>query len=294
MSDANPVTHYAQQYKGGLELLLQQKMSALRPYVTVGSYTGRGAAPIDQIGEMEARLVTVRHAPIEHQDPETDRRWVYPKDYDASVLIGGFDRVRQIADPKSTYLQAGHAAMNRAVDDVINAAFFGAARTGQEGGDSTVFPTGTQQVGVNVGGTNSGLNVEKIRAGRKILRKNFVDPSEPIYCAVTAEQMDDLLGQVQIVSSDFNRNQPLVEGDVKYFLGVNFIICERLSIGSSIRRVPMWVKNGMHLGMWADITVDITQDKTRSGLPWQIYLMMTLGATRLEEKRVVELQCYEA
>jgi hypothetical protein len=47
----------------------------------------------------------------------------------------------------------------------------------------------------------------------------------------------------------------------------------------------------MHLGMWNDISADISQRKDLGGLPYQVYLYGTFGATRLEEKRVVQVPC---
>jgi hypothetical protein len=88
----------------------------------------------------------------------------------------------------------------------------------------------------------------------------------------------------------------LVEGNIiKRFLGFNFIHSERLPVnGSGQRRVPVWAKTGMHLGIWNDITNDISQRKDIENHPYQLYTAMTLGATRLEEKKVVELPCVEA
>ena len=109
-----------------------------------------------------------------------------------------------------------------------------------------------------------------------------------------AEQHDDLLGQIQVVSSDFNGDTPVMkDGKVMQFLGINFIHTERLPTSSSHRRCPVWVPSGVHLGMWNDIMSDITQRRDLSSHPYQIYLMGTFGATRTEEKKVVDILCAE-
>jgi hypothetical protein len=149
-------------------------------------------------------------------------------------------------------------------------------------------------VSVDTGGTGSGLNVDKLLRGKRILAANQVDPSEEIYCAVSAVQTEDLLKQAQVVSSDFNTVKPLADGKVVRFLGINFFPSERLLLNaSSQRRVPLWVKSGMHMGVWGDTMSDITQRKDLSGFPWQIHSNFTKGATRVEEGRVVELICAE-
>jgi hypothetical protein len=60
--------------------------------------------------------------------------------------------------------------------------------------------------------------------------------------------------------------------------------------GSS-RQVPVFVKSGMHLGIWNDISTDIAQRKDLQGWPWQAYVYMTAGATRIEEKKIVKIWC---
>jgi hypothetical protein len=102
------------------------------------------------------------------------------------------------------------------------------------------------------------------------------------------------LGQIQVVSSDFNSDTPVMkDGKVMQFLGINFIHTERLPTSSSHRRCPVWVPSGVHLGMWNDIMSDITQRRDLSSHPYQIYLMGTFGATRTEEKKVVDILCAE-
>jgi hypothetical protein len=41
----------------------------------------------------------------------------------------------------------------------------------------------------------------------------------------------------------------------------------------------------MYLGIWNDIRTDVSQRKDKGGLPWQVYVYGTFGATRLEEKK---------
>jgi hypothetical protein len=290
----NLTGHYVTQFTSNMQLLLQQKQSALRPFVDTGAHVGSAAVPVDQIGKVEALSVTSRFAPITDQDIPTDRRWVYPQDKRIATLIDHFDKLRLLADPMSGYSQSISAGMNRSIDDIIIAGMFNSANTGVAGGTAVPFAT-ANQVSVNVGGTASGLNVAKLRKARQLMMSYFVDPSETIYCAVTSKQIDNLLNEVQVVSSDFNMVKPLVDGVVTRFMGITFIPCERLTVdASSYRRVPVWVKSGVHLGIWNDVRADLTQRKDLEGLPWQLYTDMTIGATRLEENKIIELPCAES
>lgn len=291
----NLPNHYAQQYATNIELLLQQKGSKLRGLVDSGSYIGEQASPVDQIDKVEMQEVTGRFEAMGRVDADTDRRWVLPLDFDLPQMIDAFDKLRLLTDPQSIYVQNAVHAAGRKMDDVIIDAFFGTAKTGKTGSTSTTFPAG-QQVAVNHGASgNTGLTVAKLREARRLLRAAEVDlDMEPITCVVTAKQEDNLLAEAQVISLDFNDKPVLVDGKLKSFLGINFVHCERLDTdGSSYRRVPVFAKSGMHLGLWNDITTDISQRKDIKGLPWQSYVYMTIGATRLEEEKVVEIKCAE-
>src|SRR5205807_7195301 len=106
-------------------------------------------------------------------------------------------------------------------------------------------------------------------------------------------QMDNLLAEAQVISRDFNDVPALVEGRVKRFLGIDMVRIERLLTGTDDQagtstKVHIWQKEGLHLGLWNDISTNISQRHDLQSEPWQAYVFLTAGATRLEEKRVVQ------
>ncbi len=288
----NDTTYFVNEYSTVLQALLQQMDTRFRPYVMMGTHQGNGAAAVDQYGSVEAYQPVGRNAPLVGQDVSADRRWVYPNDREIVRWVNSFDKLRMLIDPASEFMKGVAAGMARAEDDIIIDAFFATAQTGVSGGTSTSH---SNQVTVSIGGTTSGLNVDKLLLAKRLLAAAHVDPSEEIYCAVAARQVEDLLKQAQVTSGDFNSVKPLVDGKVTRFLGINFIPSERLNTdGSGYRRVPVWVKSGMHLGVWGEVNHDITLRKDLSSQPLQIYSRFTMGATRVEENRVVEIVCNEA
>lgn len=301
----NLPTFYVQQYATNIQLLLQQKGSKLRDKVTVGSYVGKAASPVEQVGTVAMQPVTSRFAPMGRVDAPTDRRWVYPSDFDLPQLIDQFDKLRLLVDPASSYVQNAVYAAGRQMDDLIIASFFGDAKTGETGGTTTQFGTTlTTSNGRNVAVAHgaaaaTGLTVAKLREAKKRLMASFVDiDSDPICAVVTAAQHDNLLAEAQVISTDFNERPVLVDGKVTRFLGIDIVHCERLVTGTddaagTSRAIPIFARSGMHLAMWNDLTTDITQRKDLQGLPWQAYVYMTAGATRLEENKVVRVWCRE-
>lgn len=299
----NAIDLGSQQYTTNVELLLQQKGSKLRQFVSEGHYTGKAANVIDQFGAIEAVDVTGRFQPKGRVDAAVNKRWVYPRDKNIPQLIDSRDKLRLISDPKSVWAVNGANGLGRAIDDVIIEAFFGTAKTGVEGGTSTTFGTtltsnGGQNVSVGVGGTTSGLNVAKLREVRRMALANEIDlDSDPLYMAITSKQDANLLQEIQITSMDFNDRPVLKDGKVISFLGIQFIHIERLTTGTSdsgtARNCPVWCKSGMHLGIWNDIKTTLAQRFDLDGNPWGLDTEMTIGATRTQEKKVFRVWCAE-
>lgn len=292
-------THFVQQYSQNVVFLLQQKGGKLASTVMQQSFTGKGAKAVEQVGAVSPVKNLGRHSDTPLISTPADARWVFPNDYDWADLIDTQDKLRMLIDPLSPYTQNGVNAMRRAQDEEILLAMFTNANTGENGTVSTAFPAG-QQVGVNVGGTSSNLNVAKLRAGKRLLMAAGVDlDSEPIYCALTASDHDALLNEVQVASLDFNSQPVMVDGRVQRFLGINFIHVEfsdttsypqasAALVSAGVRSLPMWVPSGVCLGMWNDVTVSVDKraDKRNS---IQCYITTTVGAARIEEKRVVQI-----
>jgi hypothetical protein len=290
----NITTHFVQQYTTNVQLLLQQKGSKLRNTVTVGSYTGKAAKAIEQVGPVTAQKRTIRHGDTPLISTPADARWVFPTDYEWADLIDDQDKLRMLIDPTSSYSQNGAYALGRAMDDEIITAFFATAKTGENGSDNTVFGV-NQDVVVGTGSTGAtGLNISKLREAKKILMQNEVDiDNDPLFCIITAQQHDDLLNEAQAISLDYNTRPVLVDGKITAFMGFNFVHTERLPLNSSSqRRVPAFAKSGMHLGMFNDINTMISE-RADKGYATQVYVKGTFGATRTEEGKVVEIVCAE-
>lgn len=283
-----------QQYKANVELLLQQEGSRLSNAVMTGSYVGKAASIVEQFGSATAQLKTSRHADTPLLDLSQDKRWVFPLDYEWASLIDNQDKLRMIIEPTSPYARAGAAAMNRAKDDVILTAIFGTNFTGENGTTTESFGTvgsGTYDVAVTVGGTASPLNVAKLQNGvRLLMTANKGDLMEPVYAAISSYEHDALLKEMQVVNADYGSSAVLVDGRVRRFMGVDFILTERLTVTGGNRLIPMWLKSGMHLGLWEDLSTKVSERADKS-YATQVYLSMTLGATRTQLGKQVRINC---
>jgi hypothetical protein len=291
----NGPTHNAQEYTSLVQLKLQQMGSRLRAAVMAGSHVGKAAVAVEQVGAVTVRKRGSRHADTPIIDTPADKRWVFPTDYEWGDMVDRLDRVRMIVDPTGAYVSNGSNALGRAMDAEIAAAFFGTAKTGENGTDTTAFPA-AQVVAVDVGGTAAtGLNIKKLKVARRILMENEVDVvNDRLYCAVTARQHENLLNEIQVTSQDFNSQPVLVDGMISRFLGFDFVHTELLGVdGNDYYRVAAWAHSGMHLGIFDEIDAQVYPRPDKSN-NIQVLVQGTFGATRLEEGKVVEIKCDES
>ena len=163
-------TAFVQQYSTNVGLLLQQRGSKLRECVTMGSYTGKAAKAVEQIGSVTAQKRTSRHSDTPLISTPHDARWVFPTDYEWADLIDDQDKLRMLIDPTSPYAQNGAYALGRAMDTDIISAALGTSKTGENGTTSTAF-SASQTIAAGA----AGLTVAKLREAKKILLANEVD-----------------------------------------------------------------------------------------------------------------------
>ena len=281
-------TAFIEQYKSNVFHLAQQKGSRLRDAVKTETVNGK-AHYFERIGTTAALKRTSRHSDTPRVDTPHSRRRVTMEDYDWADLIDNEDKVRMLISPESEYAQAGAWAMGRAMDDAIIDAASGNAFGGVAGGSTVALPSGQKIVH-----GSAGLSVTKLIEAKEILDANSVDPEEARFCVVTSKQLSDLLAITQITSADFNSVKALVQGDIDTFMGFNFIRTERLDTNSSSNRLVLaFAQSGIGLAVGQDVQTRISE-RADKNYATQVFLSMTIGATRIEDEKVVEIECTES
>lgn len=293
---ANSVAFYSQQYASAVELLAQQMTAKIANTFTQMTAVGKSATVVNQIDAIEADERTTRYDDIVPGDPVHTRPWVFPRAFDKAVFFDNLDAMRMNANPTSEYVNALVAAIRRKQDDEAIRAFYDARLLGENGTTSESFAAG-QQVGTNVGGTSSGLNVEKLQNAIQILEENEVDlDMEQLYCVISPKQKRNLMNEIEVTSGDFFKGQVMTTRNPSGFLAINFIVSNRLPVdGSSLRRVPLFTPKAMAFCSWdGGLKTDVSQRKDKRGQPWQAYVQGSFGAVRRDADRIVEIKCTEA
>jgi hypothetical protein len=285
-------TAFVQQYRSNVQLLSQQKGSKLRGAVREESQTGKNGF-YDQIGATTARKRTERHGDTPLISTPHDRRRVSLVDYDWADLIDDMDKIRMLIDPASSYALNAAYAMGRAMDDEIIDGFTCTAYTGEEGDTAVTFPA-TQQI--DISGT---ITIAYLLLAKEMLDAAEVDEDIPRFFLCSANVLSDLLVTTEIKSADYNTVKALVKGEVDTFLGFKFLRSERLPLnrtttggGSGDRSCFAWAKDGVLMAVGQNPTAKISErdDKNYST---QVFYSQSIGTTRMEEVKVVEVICQE-
>ena len=279
-------TAFVNQFSANVQMLSQQMGSLLRNAVDTESVNGEKAF-FDQVGQAAAVLRTSRHADTPLVETPHTRRMVTMSDYEYADLIDDSDKVRLLVDPTSTYSRAAAAAMGRAMDDIIITAALGTSQTGKDGSTSTALPAGQK-----IAHGSAGLTIAKLVSAKELLDAASVDPSIPRHIVVSPKQISDLLNNTTVTSADFNTVKALAQGEINSFVGFNFIVSNRLTDDGTSRQVIAFAQDGLKLAVGKEpaARIDERADKSYST---QVYYCQTIGATRMEEEKVVEIACNE-
>jgi hypothetical protein len=278
-------TAFVEQYKSNVFHLAQQKGSRLRGAVKSETVTGTSHY-FERIGATAAQVRTTRHSNTPQIDTPHSRRKVTLADYDWADLIDQEDKVRMLISPQSEYAKAGAYAMGRAMDDAIIAAASGNAFGGVAGATTIALPA-SQQIAVGA----SSLSVAKLISAKEILDASDVDPDEQKYLVCSAKEITALLGEEKITSADYNSVKALVAGQVDTFMGFKFIRTERIAQdGSGDNLALAFTQSAIGLALGRDIQTRISERDDKN-YATQVFLSMTIGATRVEDEKVVEIAC---
>jgi len=240
--------------------------------------------------------VNMVQAVSRHEDtPLTEvpfsRRRVTFNTYRAVDLIDSPDRVKMAKDPTSPSMKQLVWSLNRQKDDLIIAAASGNAFAvdSADSSSTVALPSGQK-----IASGSADLTLAKIIQTKKILLNNDVDPEEePMYFAIGPDQLEALLNNSTITSADYNSIRLLMSGDIDTFMGFKWIISTRLVKSSNDRKCLAWAQSGLGLAMNGSPNIRISEraDKNYST---QIFVEASMGATRIEDEKVVEILCDES
>lgn len=148
----------------------------------------------------------------------------------------------------------------------------------------------------DIGGTDTNLNLTKLRNAKRLLDKNNV-PMDGRCILVSASGLESLLGETSITSADFNSVRALVSGEIDTFLGFKFtMIGDRseggLAIDGSLDRTCFAYHRdavGFGIGMNMKTEINYVPEKTS----YLVNGMFSAGAIAIDDEGIVKITCRE-
>ncbi|HEY7804223.1 MAG TPA: phage capsid protein [Orrella sp.] len=205
------------------------------------------------------------------------------EDYIAAEYSDIFNQQKVNFNDRQELVQVVSGAIGRRMDQVIL--------------DALAASSTSNTVSNDIGGTDSNLNVAKLREAKNLLDTKNV-PMEGRTILAHANSLQSLLGETEVTSADFNTVRALVTGEINTFLGFRFITFGDRDEGglpvdgSSDRTLYAFHRDaiGMAIGMGMASRVDYIPEKTS----FLVASMFSAGAVAIDDEGIVKLTCRES
>lgn len=149
-------------------------------------------------------------------------------------------------------------------------------------------------VATSVGGSATNMNIEKLRAAAKALNDNNV-PAEGRHLLMHSSQLDALLGETEVTSSDFASVKALVRGEISSFMGFNIITMGDRDEGGvpkpSTRTCFAWHQDSM--GYAESISQKSEVNYIPEKTSFLVSSMFSAGAVAIDDEGIVKISCTE-
>ena len=151
-------------------------------------------------------------------------------------------------------------------------------------------------VGNDVGGSDTNMNVAKLRQAKGLMDKNNVPPTDR-HIVIHSNGLQSLLAETAVTSSDFNTVKALVNGELNTFLGFTFhVLGDRteggLAIDNSLDRTCFAFHKdaiGYGEGIAPKTEINYIPEKTS----FLVASMFSAGATTIDAEGIVSIVARE-
>lgn len=163
--------------------------------------------------------------------------------------------------------------------------------------DAAAAASSTLTVANSVGGSNTNLNVAKLRRASKLLNQQGV-PMGDRHILVSASGLDGMLGETEATSTDYNSVKALVQGEIDTFVGFKFHIIEDrdeggLTIDGSLDRTSFaYHKSAIGLAVALDMKTEVNYIPQKTS--WLANGILKAGAVARDALGIVELTTRES
>ena len=204
------------------------------------------------------------------------------QDWNAAEYSDIFSQAKVNFDERQELVQVVANAVGRRQDQMII--------------DALVNSSTSLTVANSVGGSNTNLNMAKLRDAKRLLDKSNVPP-EGRHIVIHANSLANLLSETAVTSSDFNSVKALVQGELNTFLGFQFhVLGDRaeggLPIdGSSDRKVFAFHQMAVGYGEGIAMRTEINYIPEKTS--WLVNEVFSANAVAIDAEGIVQITCRE-
>ncbi len=280
------------QFSDMMHVKAQQIKARLRPYVKIKPMSGDVFA-YDGLGQVEAREVNGRVQLTQFDDLEHLRRKITRRRFVVTLPIDDMDVRALLLDPEGAYAEACVRAMERVFDRVGIEAMFATVLTGRDF-ETSVTASSDGVLTVNATG---GLTYEKCLEIRKNFTNNEVgtDVPEQFVFGFSGDEEDQLMKEIELISSDFSSGFAVDKGTINRVVGMNALVYGAdvpnplLAVASTTRDCFAMSTRALCYGMSKEFSIKIEPRPDYIDTK-QVQIVGILGAVRTEGILIQKVQ----
>ena len=203
-------------------------------------------------------------------------------DYNAAEYSDIFSSQKVNFDERQELVQVVANAMGRRQDQMIL--------------DALAASSTSLTVSNDIGGSDSNMNITKLREAKRLMDKNNVPP-DGRNIIIHANGLANLLSETSVTSSDFNSVKALVQGELNTYLGFTFhVLGDRseggLAIDGSLDRSCFaFHKDAVGYGEGIAMRTEINYIAEKTS--WLVNEVFSAGAIAIDDEGIVKITCRE-
>jgi len=203
-------------------------------------------------------------------------------DFNAAEYSDIFSQAKVNFDERQELVQVVANAMGRRQDQLIL--------------DALTASSTSLTVANSIGGSNTNMNITKLREAKRLMDKNNVPP-DGRHIIIHANGLANLLSETSVTSSDFNSVKALVQGELNTYLGFTFhVLGDRseggLAIDASLDRSCFaFHKDAVGYGEGIAMRTEINYIAEKTS--YLVNEVFSAGAIAIDDEGIVKITCRE-
>jgi len=273
------VNIYAKEFSDNIMMLARQKASVMMSKVMLKPSIKGNKFTQERIGKWTMATKSQGVVSTPENDPDYSRRTCTMVTKHDTRILARDEELKTVVEVTSPWVQAAVASYGKEIDLAVYNALGGNAFSGVDGGTTVALPA-AQKLATVAGEV---LDTDFIVDVKTKLDAADV-PAEGRMVMINPTDLNEMLRDTTLTSTDYNSIKALIRGEFNTWMGFEWISTTAATAG----KCYFFQKDGVVLGLNETPYVKIDERADKS-YAQQIYYELNLGATRLEEERVVEV-----